>query len=324
MIKVNGLKSRAENAVKAFDIDASDFVNWMKAGIKGSYEKLDNKKIANIDIQIDLGEENVGVFSRKIVVDKERDSEREIDQEGLKLRQLKGKLGDYISFDVTSDKLRPVVEAVLNLVDQVSKEELAQGSAKKLEKWFAKVKDKAFVGTIKKGSAQEWVISCGNGIEALLQTSDRLKADSLEIGKEIIVSAIELRDLGSGKIVILSRCTEEVLHEALRQNIKHIGKSIEVVAVAREPGKANKVAVKSNNDNVNAVITCQGKDNCNGLKVAELLGGETTEFIRWYDKDEKFIAASLGQIPIKSITLDKKKRQAVVELFKGREQEALG
>lgn len=324
MIKVQGLKEKATKAAKAFEIELPDFVNWMKDGIIGSYDKL-QAKVPNVDVQIDLDSEVVGVYAKKIVVEQERDSEREIDLETLQLRQLKGKLGDYVSFDITSDELAGVLQAVLNIVDKVSSEELVQGASKKLEKWFNKKKDSVVLGKAIRPGTKEWWLDVGSDMEASLPASEYLEKDQLKAGAEILVAVSELKSIDGNKKIIVTRRADSVLQEALKQSVKEIADgSVSVMQVARIPGRANKVAVKSNKESINAIQACLGKDKTNPEKLKALLAGEQTEFIRWYQDLEKFIGAAIGQVPIKSITLNQAKREATVEVYKGGEGEAVG
>jgi N utilization substance protein A len=116
-----------------------------------------------------------------------------------------------------------------------------------------------------------------------------------------------------GPEIIVSRSTPEVLRELFKAEIPEIANSaVEIMALAREAGSRAKVAVKSNQENIDPIGSCVGQRGARIQTIIGELGGEKVDIILWDADSSKFIINSLSPAKVISIDLDEKNKVATV------------
>ena len=131
--------------------------------------------------------------------------------------------------------------------------------------------------------------------EAILPISEQMRGDNFKIGDRVRAYIAEVRKVGKGPQVYLSRTHPGFLKKLFEMEVPEIQEGIVTVkAVAREPGMRSKIAVFSNDENIDAIGSCVGQHGVRVQAVVEEIGSEKIDIIQWDENPALFIAAALS------------------------------
>ena len=134
-----------------------------------------------------------------------------------------------------------------------------------------------------------------DGTKGFVKANDKIPNETLEINNTYKFYVKDVMQQTKGWPIILSRTDANFIKGLLRLEVPEIAQDIvEIISVAREPGIKTKVAVKSNNANINPISTCVGNRASRISAVYRELNGvnEKIEFVKYYDDPAKFIASA--------------------------------
>jgi len=115
---------------------------------------------------------------------------------------------------------------------------------------------------------------------------------------------LDVRKNVKGPLVVLSRAAEGLVQRLLEQHVPEINDgTVEIMAIAREPGGRSKVAVHSHRPEVDPVGACLGPRSTRVAAVSEELRGEKLDVIPWSADPKTFIAKALGPAKVISVEL---------------------
>lgn len=135
----------------------------------------------------------------------------------------------------------------------------------------------------------------------------------------------EVREGHKGPEVILSRRSEEILKKVFYLEIPEISNGlVDIKAVAREAGSRSKVAIWTEEDNVDPVGSCVGQRGSRVQTIISELGGEKIDIIEYNDDPIKFIANALSPAKAISIELDEEEHKASVKVASDKLSLAIG
>src|SRR6056297_1394044 len=139
-------------------------------------------------------------------------------------------------------------------------------------------------------------------IEALLPGSERIPGERYHQGDSLRAYLYYVEKRQGGPILRVSRAKNEFVAKLMELEVPEIEDGIlEIVKIAREPGERSKVAVKSNDDQIDPVGTCVGKGGKRVKEITKELNGEKIDVIRWSDDIERLIRNSLEPASVLSI-----------------------
>jgi len=151
--------------------------------------------------------------------------------------------------------------------------------------------------------------------EGVMPADERVPNERLTSGQRMSFLLKEIEDTPRGKQLLLSRADPQFVVKLFAREVPEISSgSVEVKAISREAGVRTKLAVYSNQSGVDPVGSCVGQKGVRVQAVTNELGGEKVDIIAWTDDDEELIKAALAPVEVVDISLDKKKKSAVVKV----------
>ncbi len=152
-----------------------------------------------------------------------------------------------------------------------------------------------------------------NGV---LPPSEQIPREHYRIGQRLKLFIVRVEEGNRGPAVILSRAHPKLVVRLFEFEVPEIeNESVEIKAIAREPGSRSKVAVTSNDDTIDPIGSLVGQKGIRVQTVINELGGEKIDIIEWSDDPAKFIAKSLSPAKVLEVKLvDQEKMQALVEV----------
>ena len=149
--------------------------------------------------------------------------------------------------------------------------------------------------------------------EALLPGSERIPYERLERGNRVKAFVLEVRNEAKGPQIVVSRSHPDFVRRLLELEVPElIDGTIEIKAIAREPGNRTKIAVSSNDSNVDPKGACVGARGARVRQVVNELRGEKVDVVEWREDKAQFIAEALGPAKVQEVRIDEENETAVV------------
>ena len=342
-------KKALDNIVKEKDIDPEVVYSAMELALTSAYKKNFNSK-TNVKVLFDRATGEIKVYSYLTVVDDEKmtkeeyedylfeqyseDDEEEDDEipaEGeeeeketisffnpeteIKLSDAKKldktlELGDTIDTEVTPKDFGRVAAATAK---QVVVQKIREAERNSIMEEFGDKQDELLIGTVALEDTDNYFIDLGrtNGI---LPKKDIISGEKIEMGSQIKVYVSKVDNNGKNLLILLSRAHYGFVKRLFELEIPEINDgTVMLYSVARDAGNRSKVAVYSENPQVDPIGACIGEKGSRIARIINELHGEKLDVVR-YDKDPAiFIENALS--PAKELTVaitDPKKQEAMV------------
>jgi len=158
-------------------------------------------------------------------------------------------------------------------------------------------------GTIQRFEGNRIIVNLSR-TEGILPRSEQVQEEGYRIGDRIRCYLKEVRREGSRVRIVLSRTQEDFIRRLFELEVPEIGdRTIEIMAIAREPGYRTKVAVASADIKVDCVGACVGVRGSRIKNIVSELNDEKIDIVRWSDSKDVFIANALKPAEVKDVVV---------------------
>ncbi len=158
-------------------------------------------------------------------------------------------------------------------------------------------------GTIARFEGSTMIVSLGR-VEGIMPRSEQIPGESHDPGERVQAMITEVRDTPSAVKIILSRSHPEMVKRLFEREVPEVGdRTIEIKALAREPGHRTKIAVSSIDSKVDAVGACVGVRGSRIKNIVDELGGEKIDIVRWNESSQILIANALKPAEVAEVSL---------------------
>ncbi len=149
--------------------------------------------------------------------------------------------------------------------------------------------------------------------EAVMPGSERIPYERLERGNRVKAIILEVRNEVKGPQIVVSRSHPDLVRRLLELEVPElVDGTIEISAIAREPGHRTKIAVASNDPNVDPKGACVGARGSRVRQVVNELRGEKVDVVQHRDDKAQFIAEALGPAKVQQVNIDEETKSAEV------------
>ena len=158
-------------------------------------------------------------------------------------------------------------------------------------------------GTIARFEGSTMIVNLGR-VEGIMPRSEQIPGEQHDPGERVQALIIEVRDMPSAVKIILSRSHPEMVKRLFEREVPEVGdRTIELKALAREPGHRTKIAVSSIDSKVDAVGACVGVRGSRIKNIVDELGGEKIDIVRWNESSQILISNSLKPAEVAEVSL---------------------
>ncbi len=219
-------------------------------------------------------------------------------------------IGDTIDTEVTPKDFGRVATSTAK---QVVVQKIREAERNSIMEEFGDKQDELLVGTVALEDTDNYFIDLGrtNGI---LPKKDIIPGEKIEMGSQIKVYVSKVDNNGKNLLILLSRAHYGFVKRLFELEIPEINDgTVMIYSVARDPGNRSKVAVYSENPNVDPIGACIGEKGSRIARIIEELHGEKLDVIKYDPDPAVFIENALS--PAKDLTVaitDPKKLEAMV------------
>ncbi|MBQ7936854.1 MAG: transcription termination/antitermination protein NusA [Clostridia bacterium] len=149
--------------------------------------------------------------------------------------------------------------------------------------------------------------------QAMLIKNEQIPGEEFNPGDYVKIYVVEVRNAQRGPQILISRTHPGLVKRLFELEVPEIfDGSVEVKAISREAGSRTKIAVHSNDENVDPVGSCIGNRGMRISKICEELKGEKVDIIRYSENSETYIASALAPAKILSVAADDEAKTCVV------------
>src|SRR5205823_4177610 len=141
-------------------------------------------------------------------------------------------------------------------------------------------------------------------VEGIMPRSEQIPGEAHQVGERVQALVMEVRDTPSSVKIILSRSHPELIRRLFEREVPEVGeRTIELKALAREPGHRTKIAVSSIDSKVDAVGACVGVRGSRIKNIVDELNGEKIDIVRWNESSQILIQNALKPAEVAEISL---------------------
>ncbi len=158
-------------------------------------------------------------------------------------------------------------------------------------------------GTIARFEGGTMIVNLGR-VEGIMPRSEQIPGENHQVGERVQALILEVRDTPSAVKIILSRSHPELIRRLFEREVPEVGeRTIEIKALAREPGHRTKIAVSSIDSKVDAVGACVGVRGSRIKNIVDELGGEKIDIVRWNESSQILISNALKPAEVAEVSL---------------------
>ena len=273
---------------------------------KNHYGKAEaNNVIVNIDPQTCEFE----IYAEKKVVDHVEDELAEISLTNAKMKDSRYELGDVVRVDIKSKEFgRIATQNAKNVILQKIREEERKVL---FSEYYEKEKD-VVTGVVQRYVGRNVSVNLGK-VDAMLSSEEMIKGETYHPTERIKVYVLEVKDTPKGPKILVSRTHPELVKRLFEEEVTEVRDGIvEIKSIAREAGSRTKIAVYSNDPDVDPVGACVGLNGARVNAVVEELNGEKIDIINWDENPALLIENALSPAKVIYVIADPDEKTARV------------
>ncbi|MGI6361116.1 MAG: transcription termination factor NusA [Bacillota bacterium] len=275
-------------------------IEAIEAALISAYKKnFGSSQNVRVEINKDNGE--IHVFFRKEVVEDVEEESLEISLTEARQYDPAFEVGDIFESEVTPKSFgRIAAQTAKHVVVQ----RIREAERNLVYDQFSGRKDDILNGTILRQESKNIYLDLGKS-EALLAPAEQIPGERYSNGMRLKVYLLDVRKTTKGPQVMVSRTHPGLLKRLFELEVPEISDgTVEIKSVAREPGQRSKVAVYSNNDNVDPVGACVGSKGMRVQAIVNELSGEKIEVVPWDENPVNFVSGALSPAKVVSVGID--------------------
>ena len=266
-------------------------------------------KADNIKVIMDRETCDYQLIQEKTVVDEVMDDVEEISLEDAKNIDRKYEIGDIVQIPVESKSFgRIATQNAKNLILQKIREEERKVI---YDQYFEKEKD-IVTGIVQRYVGRNISVNLGK-VDAMLTENEQVKGEVFQPTERIKLYVVEVKNTTKGPKILVSRTHPELVKRLFEAEVTEVRDGVvEIRSIAREAGSRTKIAVWSNDPDVDPVGACVGMNGARVNTIVNELRGEKIDIINWSDNPGILIENALSPAKVISVMADPDEKTASV------------
>ena len=280
-------------------IDKETFISALENALTSAYKKMYGEgKSARVSLNPDRN--MIRIFSYKTVVEEVENPDKEISLQEAKLIKKSYKIGDTVEQEEsTKDFGRIAAQTAKQVVMQKIKEKEREMAVSDISE-----KEDELLTTIVKriDNGTVYVQIANSNVEGIMLPTDQIPGEKYQIGERIKVYVKKIKDSYRGPQIQVTRSNIGFVRKLFELEIPEVASGeVKIKNIARDPGNRAKVAVYSENPNVDAVGSCVGNHGIRINTIVSELNGEKIDLVLYSDDILEYIARALSPAKVVSV-----------------------
>ncbi len=274
-----------------------------------AYKKNYNTSQNNVLVNIDRENGDVKVFIQKEVVEQPEDLLTQIALEDAKKISAKYEIGDVVNIEDTPANFGRIAAQTAK---QVVLQKIKEAERNIIYEEFSAKEHKIVDGVIQRMERGNIYLDIGK-TEALLAPNEQVPGEIYDFHKRMKVYVTEVRKTTKGSLVSVSRARPALVAKLFEEEIPEIHDGTVVIkSISREAGSRSKIAVMSNDPDVDPIGACIGAKGTRVQSIVDELNGEKIDIVRYDEDPRKFITESLNPAEVITLDVDTENKEAHV------------
>ncbi len=302
LIEALDILEKEKNISKATMLEAIE--NSLLTACKNHFGRADNIKV-NINPETC----DFAVLAEKEVVEEVTEPLVQLSLAEARMIAPRYEIGDVVQIPVESKSFgRIATQNAKNVILQKIREE----ERKVLyNDWYTMEKD-IVPGVVQRYLGRNVSINLGK-VDAILNESEQVKGEVFQPTERIKVYVLEVKDTTKGPRISVSRTHPDLVKRLFELEVAEVRDgTVEIKSIAREAGSRTKIAVKSNDPNVDPVGACVGLNGARVNSIVSELRGEKIDIINWDENPAYLIENALSPAKVICVVADEDAREAQV------------
>lgn len=278
--------------------------NSLITACKNHFGKSDN-------IKVDMNPETCEyhVYAEKTVVEEVEDEVTQISLGNARMIDSKYEVGDIVNIEVKSKEFgRIATQNAKNVILQKIREEERKVL---FDQYYEKEKD-VVTGIVQRYVGKNISINLGK-VDAILSENEQIKGEVFQPTERIKLYILEVKSTSKGPKILVSRTHPELVKRLFESEVTEVKDGIvEIKSISREAGSRTKIAVWSNDPDVDPVGACVGMNGARVNAIVNELRGEKIDIINWSDNAAMLIENALSPAKVISVIADAEEKTAKV------------
>ena len=301
---VSDLKQTMEQISRDKGIDREILIGTLEEAIRSAARK---KYGSRFDLEISFNDERgeLEVFQFKEVVENVENPDVEISLEDAYKLDPECEIGDSLGMKMDMAEFGRIAA---QSAKQVIIQRMKDAEREMVFEDYKDRKGEVINGIIQRHDRSGVVVNLGRA-EAFLPHHEMAPRENYRPGDRVRAYVLDVQREGRGPQIILSRSHPEFLKALFEIEVPEVAeKLVEIVSVAREPGSRSKIAVYTEDKDIDPVGACVGMKGSRVQSVVQELRGEKIDIVPWSPDPAKFIVNALAPAEIVRVIIDEANR----------------
>ena len=275
-----------------------ELLETIETALLAAYKKNYSEKY-NVKVTINRNSGDVKVYSQRLIVENVENPEEEISLEDAISVKKRAKLGDILDFEINAESFKR--NAIQN-AKQIVVQKVRECEKRNIFNKFKEIENSIVSANVRKTDEKGNLYVDINGLEAIVPQKELSPTDKFVQGDRIKIFIGEVEEATKFTKTFVSRKSEELLRGLLELEVPEIYEGIiEIKNIAREAGSRSKVAVYSDDKNLDVKGACIGRNGMRIQTIIDELQGEKIDIVLWNEDVKEFVKNALNPAQVLSV-----------------------
>lgn len=291
-------------------ISKESMIESIEAGLVSAYKK-EYGEARQISVRLNEEKQTIKVYAHRIVVEEVEDEDSQIWVEDAKDIDPKYKVGDVVIEDITPKTLSRIAaqtakQVILQRINDMKKELVLNEMSERTGEILSAI-------VRRKEGSTVYVEIMGTQMEGVMMQTDQVPNETYNINDTIKIYVKKIRDTLHGAQVVVSRSAPGFVRRLFEMEVPEVKAGlVKIDGIVREAGFRTKMAVSSDDQNVDAVGSCIGNKGVRVNAVVAELGGEKIDVIEYCADPMEYIARALSPAQVLMVSINEEEKTAKV------------
>jgi transcription termination/antitermination protein NusA len=286
-------------------LDRTMVIEAMKDAVRAAARKQfkgHDKTGDNIQVDWNPEDGSIEISAQKTVVEMVENPSAELSiEEAQELAGDEIELGDMLLIPLPTEDLGRIAAQTAK---QILVQKVREAIREKVYDEYVDRKGELINGTVKRFERGDMIVDLGNNLEAIVPRKEQSRGETWSQGERIRVVIVDVTKDQKGQQIRASRASAELLKRLFEMEVPEIYDGTVVIKSAvREPGERAKIAVTSNEKDVDPVGACVGMKGSRVQSIIKELRGEKIDIIEWSDEPSVFAANALSPAKVSQVRI---------------------
>lgn len=291
-----------DSVCKDKGVDKEAIIKAVEEAVLSASQKLFRMQGKNKELEVRYNEDEgeIELFEFKTVTGDVKDPDTQISIEEAADLDSEAEVGDVIGVKINPDFTRIAIQNAKQKILQKIKE--AEG--KVISEEFKSRKGELISGIVRRIEKRNVIVDLGR-TEAFLPVEHQMPKEYYKPKERIRAILIDIRETKRGPQLILSRAHPDFVKSLFKAEVPEITEGVvEIKGISRDPGSRTKIAVASNDPDVDAVGACVGMRGSRVQNVIQELRGEKIDIVPWSSDPARFVCNALSPARVSKVIID--------------------